>query len=114
MDMIEKAKDKFRMNFSSGAYLKDLTNAVCMLVHEGLNYRFTHRSFQEYFAAVYVMRLKDTQQETFLTEWLKKESSRMTSSFLNMLCDMQPERFAQNVLRPGLKAIEKYYHNPQK
>lgn len=114
LDMIEKAKDKFRMNFSSEAYLEDLTNAVCMLVHEGLNYRFTHRSFQEYFAAVYVMRLTDTQQETFLTEWLKKESRRMTSSFLNMLCDMQPERFAQNVLRPGLKVIEKYYHNPQK
>ena len=114
LDMIEKAKDKFRMNFSSEAYLKDLTNAVCMLVHDGLNYRFTHRSFQEYFAAVYVVRLTDTQQEIFLTEWLEKESRRMTSSFLNMLCDMQPERFAQNVLRPGLKVIEKYYHDPQK
>ena len=32
-------------------YLKDLCDVVCILVEEGDVYRFSHRSFQTYFAA---------------------------------------------------------------
>ncbi len=55
LENISKAKEKAYScrDFNESDYLNDMVKAVCVLVHEGLNYRFSHRSFQEYFAAVY-------------------------------------------------------------
>jgi hypothetical protein len=37
-------------------FLNDLIESVCLLQMEGLQYQFTHRSFQEYFAACFIGR----------------------------------------------------------
>ena len=55
---IQQAKEKFdRFNFTVENFQEDLTQSVCMLVKEGGTYRFSHRSFQEYFAAWYTCKL---------------------------------------------------------
>ena len=51
---IARQKRVVEVNFDSMDFLIDLTNSVCMLIHDGLEYRFSHRSFQEYFAALYL------------------------------------------------------------
>ena len=48
---------------SSEDFLFDLRRAVCMIVKEGLIYRFAHRSFQSYFAAYYTASLPDERQK---------------------------------------------------
>lgn len=111
LENIARAKVKITspINFQETDYLKDLTNAVCMLVHEGLNYRFSHRSFQEYFAAVYTTQLSDDEQKRFIGAWLGEDDFRSTSDFLNILCDLQPERFLKNVLYAPLKELYNMY-----
>ncbi len=111
LENITRAKVKITspINFHETDYLKDLTNAVCMLVHEGLNYRFSHRSFQEYFAAVYATQLSDDEQKKFIGAWLGEDGFRSTSDFLNILCDLQPERFLKNVLYGPLKELYNMY-----
>jgi predicted NACHT family NTPase len=105
------AKDRKIINteFNSLNYLNDLTNSVCMLIHEGLDYRFSHRSFQEYFAALYTVQLDDEQQKKFLSAWLKEPSFRMTTNYLNMLYELQPSRYIKNVLYPGLQELNNFY-----
>ena len=100
LENIAKAKEKVYSygDFKESDYLDDMTKAVCMLVHEGLNYRFSHRSFQEYFAAVYSTQLSDDEQRQFLSSWLKSMSGRMTTDFLDILCELQPDRFMKNIL----------------
>lgn len=34
----------------------DLIESTCLIQHDGIDYNFTHRSFQEYFAAVFITR----------------------------------------------------------
>ena len=51
-------------------YLDDLIHAVCMLVKDGLYYTFSHRSFQEYFAALYTTKLLDDVQRRLIQGWL--------------------------------------------
>lgn len=111
LEYIEMSKRKglVSQKFSSLDYLKDLTNAVCMLVHDGLNFRFAHRSFQEYFAALYAVQLSDDEQVKFFTAWLKESSKRMTTDFLEMLNELQPTRFIRNVLYPGLAEFHRLY-----
>ncbi|WP_051624059.1 NACHT domain-containing protein [Clostridium akagii] len=106
---IAKEKKIINRGFDSLNYLKDLTNSVCMLMHEGLDYSFSHRSFQEYFAALYTIQLDDEQQKKFLTIWLKEGSHRVTTNYLDMLYELQPARFIKNVLCPGLFELKNFY-----
>lgn len=86
--------------------MKDLTNSVCMLIHEGLEYRFSHRSFQEYFAALYTIQLDDIQQKRFLKLWLQSDVYRTTSNYLDMLYELEPSRFVKNVIVPGIRELK--------
>lgn len=110
LEYISLAKNKniIQASFDSLDYLKDLTNSVCMLVHEGLDYRFSHRSFQEYFAALYTTQLDDAQQKKFLKLWMEGENF-ITNSFLDMLYALQPTRFVKNVLVPGVLELRDLY-----
>ncbi len=87
-------------------YIYDLTNAVCVLYKDGLKYRFTHRSFQEYFAALYIKDLNDDKFEKVFNTLLEKNPVRLWSDqMIFMLYDMTSERFETNILIPHLKEL---------
>lgn len=113
LDYISQAKKKkiIDTDFDSIDFLKDLTNSVCMLIHEGLDYRFSHRSFQEYFAALYTTQLDDTQQRRFMKQWLRDNSYRSTSNYLDMLYDLQPTRFVKNIITPAIRELQELFKN---
>lgn len=104
-------KLKIEKYFLAEDYLFDLTNSVCMVVHEGLNYRFAHRSFQEYFSALYVAQLEDTTQKKLLTSWIKEGEYLRTPSFLEGLYNLQSKRFVANIIIPGLTELRENYIN---
>jgi hypothetical protein len=110
IEYIEKAKLKLsvKIDFDSRDYIMDLLNSVCMLINDGLNYKFSHRSFQEYFAALYTAKLTDQEQKDLLTQHLQYKSYDV-KSFFTMLYDISPERFKRNVIKPGLDIIVKLY-----
>lgn len=106
---LAKKKNIIDASFNEMDYLKDMTNSVCMLFHEGLEYRFSHRSFQEYFAALYTTQLDDAQQKKFLKLWLQDNSYRTTSNYLDMLYELQPLRFQKNIIIPAVKELQNLY-----
>lgn len=109
-EYIQKAKEKFsQLRFSVDDFLEDLTTSVCMLVKEGLNYRFSHRSFQEYFAAWYTCKLTDDIQKKLLTNWIKESPSVSHDSYFTMLFNLQGERVNKTVFAPILKQVKKEY-----
>lgn len=109
LDLIVKAKEKCPNvpDFKPEDFLKDLTNSVCMLIQDGLVLRFVHRSFQEYFAAYYVTKLGDKDQEKLIKSWLEDRGIIHSSEILNILKFMEGERFEKNVVYPGLKVMKK-------
>ncbi|MEF2919124.1 MAG: hypothetical protein U0O22_01480 [Acutalibacteraceae bacterium] len=109
-----KKKSVIDKEFDSKDYLTDLTNAVCVIVHEGLDYIFTHRSFQEYFAALYTTQLDDDTQKRFLRKWLQENSHRTTSTYLDMLYELQSKRFIRNIISPVLRELENLYEQNEK
>ncbi len=56
MHHIERSAKYCSIDVDSGAFLNDLRESVCLIQRDGLKYVFTHRSFQEYFAAVFVVQ----------------------------------------------------------
>lgn len=94
-------------NFVKEDYLDDLKSAVCLIYFDGLKYRFIHRSFQEYFTAVYLKNLDDNMQQSVCRNMIDKMSlSFEYDSVFSMVRDMNQERFEKNVVLPYLESIE--------
>lgn len=79
-------------------------------IKDGLSFRFVHRFFQEYFAAVYTCKLSDEQQNQ-LFKLILSEEYVSDEAFYKMLYDMQEERFIKNIILPGAIEIKEIYEN---
>ena len=107
---IQQAREKFdRFNFTVENFQEDLTQSVCMLIKEGGVYRFSHRSFQEYFAAVYTCKLVDGVQSKLLLNWIQESDSVLSDAYFTMLFDLQSEKVNKIILCPILIEIKKLY-----
>ena len=107
---LQQAQEKIpRIRFSIDEFIEDLTMSVCMLVKEGLVFRFSHRSFQEYFAAWYTCKLTDDVQARLLSSWIKESDSIFSDSYFNMLFNLQSDKLNKIVLCPILNQISKLY-----
>lgn len=73
---------------SVGDYLSDLEEAVCLMVKEGHSYFFVHRSFQEYFTAVFLRNAPETDRDKFLDG----VGNRPWDGVLPMLFDMASDQ----------------------
>lgn len=110
-DDLVVALNKISINkvvFEVSNYIYDLVNALCVLYKEGLNYKFTHRSFQEYFVAFFLKELPDESMKQLGRQIIYKDTLRASNdNVFGMLCDMAEDRFEQNILLPILKEYEK-------
>lgn len=95
------------LDFDVDGMIDDLINAVCVLYKDGLVYRFTHRSFQEYFTALFLKELSDDNLEKYGLGLIKQDPLRSSKdSTFHMLFDMSRERMEQSILLPLLITIE--------
>lgn len=88
-------------------YLADLRSVVCMIIKDGDTYRFSHRSFQTYFAAYYTARsLTDEQQKRLFAQILSgSETYWKQGDYYTLLLQIEPERFAENALEDRLRQL---------
>lgn len=94
-------------SFEVNAYIHDLTNALCVMHLDGAEYRFTHRSFQEYFTAVFLKDQSDEIMKKYALQLVKNDTNRACNdSMFFMLHDMTEERFEKNLLLPLLDELE--------
>lgn len=104
------ARKKFPdISFSVDDFLEDLIKSVCMLTKDGLFYTFSHRSFQEYFAASYTTKLIDSDQVKLLESWLIEGKGNWSDPYFLMLYNMQEDKFNRLILCKGLKKLKQLY-----
>ena len=87
------------LGITASDFAADLTENLCMMYHESQCYHFTHRSFQEYFCAVYFSKQKDRNLEAISKIFEKKNRQRGDQTFA-MLHDMIPEKVEEYVFLP--------------
>lgn len=115
-EYIEMSRDRMNLSgrFSAADYILDLTGSVCMLIQDGFVYRFTHRSFQEYFAALCTMNFPDVIQQPLLTQWLEKNPVNFNSGYVDILFDIEEDRFLRNAIFPFLRRFRGWYEQERR
>ena len=132
LDNIHAVSHVITKPFDEHAYKNDLVDISCMLIRDGLEYAFIHRSFQEYYAAVYVSDIIEEEQKELCSEFIYSmhpeidaipnnfsESplsaiNNKTIDFLMMLHDINSKRFEHVVLKPILEKINIAYEKCDK
>jgi hypothetical protein len=82
-------------------FLKDLQESVCVIQREGLNLIFTHRTFQEFFAAYCLARLS----KKHFSPIVEKVANRWSDNVLKMLHDMNDGLLETEYLLPAASAL---------
>ena len=108
-DLITTLKkiEAITFSFDCEAYIYDLTNSLCVIYKDGLNYKFTHRSFQEYFTAFFLKELPDSTMGKYSIQLINRNDSRIRhDEVFSMLYDMTTQRFEKSILIPLLTKFE--------
>lgn len=113
INYIQLAANKGIVNknfINTDSLFSDMVDGVGIFVRDGVNYILVHRSFQEYFAAIYLAKnMSDEIQVKFFSSWLRKKRIIDTNLLLDILYDYNPDRFIQNVLLPGIEELKDKY-----
>jgi hypothetical protein len=103
LDYLEKSKKILDKEFNTSDYLRDLLQAVSLLIEEGLLIVFSHRSFQEYFTARFIFTSKPEVQQKLINKF---SLNLISDSVISLLFEMNPELVERALIIPGLEKLE--------
>ncbi len=105
INYIKKSKDHLNLEIQSEDFLHDLISAACLLIEDGLDITYTHRSFQEYFVAKYILNASAEIQEKLMNKYV---NNIVSDNVINLLFEMNQDLIEQKLYAPKLEKIFSY------
>ena len=106
-EIFKKFPPRIKNVLNIGSFIHDLENCLCVLYKEGNRYKFSHRSFQEYFVAYFLNIQTDSKMRDYSFHLIESgKFSTSADSVFPMLEDMSTQRFNNNILIPLLDKFE--------
>ena len=99
---------------NSADYLDDILHAVPLFVEEGLNYKWAHKSFAEYFAAVFICQECKEYENKILQEILNNENNQKFYNMLDFCYDIDYKAVIDNLVYPILVEFISFYDEANK
>lgn len=79
---IEESTKLTKLSVSPPGFKHDLVMGICLLVKDGTTYSFLHRSFQEYFAAVFLNNLESNNRSKLVYDLCLRQRRDLLMSLL--------------------------------
>lgn len=92
-------------NADASDFRHDLVNNLCLMYYESNRYHFTHRSFQEYFCALYFSKQKDKFLQKIGDFFETKRFRNYGDKTFHMLYDMISEKVEEYIFEPFLASL---------
>ncbi|WP_128891191.1 NACHT domain-containing NTPase [Erythrobacter sp. HKB08] len=105
IEYLKRAIKQQDLEVDATKILDDLIESVCLLQEEGFEISFVHRSFQEYFCALFISNAPSG----FVEKYLEEASLRIHDDVLPMLYGMNPERVEEEWAYDFVEDIIKKY-----
>lgn len=74
-EMLTTAEDSLRksnVNAEANDFINDISDVTCLIINEGDEWCFIHKSIQEYFTASYIRKVPESSAKKIYTELAKK------------------------------------------
>lgn len=99
LEFIEDSKIRLGTNFDRQDFLQDLLGATCLLVEDGLQVAYSHRSFQEYFVSLFILGESLEVQTQLLDRYWNSTGS---DSVVELVHEQNPAMVERALLIPFL------------
>lgn len=86
-------------------FLDDLQVRLCLLYYEDAKYHFIHRSFQEYFCALFFSKQKDKGFRKIGNFFETYQNSSVDDKTFDMFYDMCPSKVEESIFKPYLTEL---------
>ena len=111
-DLLECIKKSITKKFPKedpSALLEDISKNLCLIIRDGNNYSFIHRSIQEFFvASFFKKRPQDLAEQTYK---LLDEKGKKYKSEIRFLSEIDSYRYKKYLLKPSLECFFEIYPN---
>lgn len=97
---------------SAKSMMDDLLHAVPLFCQDGLNYKWVHKSMQEFFAADFISRDSGNKKEKILERILNSSNLTDYSNLINIFSDLDRNSFQRNIVLPALENYISYVDSP--
>lgn len=96
---LDNALKIFELDAEKSALFRDLETGICLLIQDGLEYVFVHRSFQEYFSARFLLENRDIIPELNRDVLIRCS----TDQVFDIVYNMNASAIEEGILLPMLK-----------
>lgn len=96
---------KSRLNDDPDKYIQDIIKVTCLILHEGEEYRFIHRSVQEYYAAAFIKHRSEPVARRFYEQMVAQGPHGTWAEELRFLSEIDRYRYNKYFLLPHLCRI---------
>lgn len=110
IEIIEKCLVNQKTENSPEDVLEDFSKVICLLLKDGLNYSFVHKSIQEYFYASFISKKPERAQERFYSEYMKNiRLFYNTKGSIHFLKETSKYNYYKYFLLPVIEEYIKFY-----
>lgn len=102
IDYLHQCKKITSIDFNPEDYLTDLLQAVSLLIEDGMSLYFTHRSFQEYFSAKFIV---ESEKELKLKLFEKYQKYANSDKVFQLAREMDRDFIDFEVVKPFLEYL---------
>ncbi len=107
---LRKSNDFFPgIKFEPNSFICDIINNVPIFQKEGLKYKWSHKTLQEYFASEFICRDTKENQGKILERLFNEENSASYYGVFDMCYEIDFKSFRKYVLYPKCKEYSTYY-----
>ena len=99
LELVDRAQEIVRIDVNSQDFLDDALQGVCLLVEDGIDFAFSHRSFQEYFVALFISKANLKFRAKIIEKCVKYIRS---DNVIDLLYELDQELVEELVVVPWL------------
>ena len=115
LKLINDSMDIFpEIKTNANDYLYDILHTVPLFIEEGLNYKWAHKSFAEYFAAVFICQECKNHENKLLKDICKSENNQKYYNMLDFCYDIDYNSVLDNIITPVLQGYVNLYNTTTK
>jgi len=107
IDYIEKAKNYYEEYFESDALLEEVCRITCLILKDGFDYNYLHKSIQEYHAAVFISGLPENKAIEFYSSLVGEGKWHKWREQIQFLIELDKYRCCKYFILPSCDMAEK-------